>query len=330
MTLFILGISSTSAAKCRRAIQPIPGNPSVPSNPGTNPSTPAPVGYGPFGMPGGLNMYGLGYNAKHADGSCPTQQKVIDDFNILKKNVGSIRTFGLNDCNQGDFLVEASKQTGLKINLGLFVNFNDAEFDSEFDHLKRLLNSHKNTFINNVPSIIVGSETLYRKERTFDQLAVQIRAVKKYIQEDLKLNIKVTTADTKDQWYPHAVLDAVDYMLVNAYPYWESVSVEGAVDHLFNVINKVKQDTSKAQKMFVLGETGWPSGGAIMGASIPSKENQFTYFKNFYCRAKREELPYYYFAAFDEFWNANETKSAWGIMKTDGSTKDNYKLHFNC
>jgi len=326
LPLLALGIAKYDAIKCRRAPNVQPINPDNPNDPGT---LPLPPDNGSYGQPGGLNMYGFGYNAKHADGSCPTLQKVVDDFKILKKNVGSIRTFGLNDCKQGALLIEASKQTGLQLNLGLFVNFNQAEFDSEFATLKTLISSYKDTFIKNVPSIIVGSETLYRKERTPKQLAEHINAVKKSLQ-DLKMNIKVTTADTKDMWAPNEVLDAVDYMMVNAYPYWESIPVEKAVDHLFVKIKEVKDRTKSANKLFVLGETGWPAGGDLMGPAIPSPQNQMIYYKGFVCRARREALPYYYFAAFDEYWNANETKSAWGVLKTDGTPKNNYQVPLKC
>ncbi|KAJ9067979.1 hypothetical protein DSO57_1033357 [Entomophthora muscae] len=273
-----------------------------------------------------LHLYGLGYNAKHADGSCPTLDKVVNDFNILKGKSGSIRTFGLLDCGQGEFLVQAAERTGLKVNLGMFVNYDDNQFENEFANLKVLIGKYRSTFEKYIPSIIVGSETLYRKEVTPDKLATFIKRVKEHVQGQLNLPVRVTTADTKDMWYPHATLDAVDFMMVNAYPYWESIPVQDATNHLFKSIQAVKERTARANKEFVLGETGWPLGGQAMGAAIPSKENQNLFFNQFYCRANNEKLKYYYFAAFDEFWNVNETKSAWGVLKPDGSVKDNYVI----
>lgn len=277
--------------------------------------------------PGGdLHLHGLGYNAKHADGSCPTLAKVVGDFNILKARCGGIRTFGLLDCGQGEFLVQAAEQTGLKVNLGLFVNYDKNQFENEFANLKVLIAKYRTTFEKYIPAIIVGSETLYRGEVSTDTLATYILRVKDYVQGQLKLDVKVTTADTKDMWYDHAALYAVDFMMVNAYPYWESVPVQDATNHLFNTIQAVKQRTAAANKEFVLGETGWPIGGAINGAAVPSQANQNLYFSQFYCRAAKENLKYYYFAAFDEFWNANETKSAWGVLQPDGALKPNYVI----
>ncbi|KAI0221016.1 hypothetical protein L0F63_004183 [Massospora cicadina] len=294
----LLGI--TTAIKCR---------PTVPGNPLSS---------------SGLHLHGLGYNAKHADGSCPNLEKVIGDFKIMKNYCGSIRTFGLLDCGQGEMLVQAAGQVELPINLGMFLNYDDNQFENEFANLKHLIMTYRSTFEKYIPVIIVGSETLYRKELTPEKLAKFINRVKSYVQGEQKLSTKVTTADTKDMWYQHPTLDAVDFMMVNAYPYWEYIQVQQATPHLFNVIDAVKSRTGN--KEFVLGETGWPIGGTIMGPAVPSKDNQNLYFNQFYCRAKEAKLKYYWFSAFDEYWNTNETQSAWGLLKPDGTIKDNYHL----
>ncbi|KAI9297455.1 glycoside hydrolase [Neoconidiobolus thromboides FSU 785] len=248
----------------------------------------------------------------------------------MQQITSRIRTFGLMDCNQGELLVQAAEKTGMQVSLGMFLNQYPAEFNNEFGKLKDLITRYRSTFEKYIPVIIVGSETLYRKELNFDELAVYIKQVKQYVQVEQKLNIKITTADTKDQWYPHATLEAVDFMMVNAYPYWESIPVEQAIDHLFQTIGKVKGATQQSGKQFVLGETGWPIGGDKMGNAIPSKDNQLLYFNQFYCRAKKENLPYYWFSAFDESWKQNETRSDWGIFKEGGVVKQGYQLPPTC
>ncbi|KXN70247.1 glycoside hydrolase family 17 protein [Conidiobolus coronatus NRRL 28638] len=274
-------------------------------------------------------IFGLGYNAKHSNGQCPDLNKVIDDFNTMLTVTDRIRTFGINDCNQGELIVQASQATGMKVSLGIFINQYDQEFNSEFEKLKDLTYRYRDTFNKNVESVIVGSEAIYRKEITNDALAQKVYSVKGFLR-DTGIASKVTAADIKDNWYPSPLLDAVDLMFVNAYPYWEGVPIKSGVDHLWSKIGEVMARTGG--KRFVLGETGWPQGGKNFGDAYPSQENQIFFFEQFLCSVKKAPVPleYYWFSAFDEAWKGTEADMKWGIFDENRSLKPGYKFPVDC
>ena len=53
----------------------------------------------------------------------------------------------------------------------------------------------------------------------------------------------------------------------------------------------------------MVAETGWPSGGDIVGQAIPSEENACFFFQDFISWAEANAVDYYYFSSFDESGN---------------------------
>lgn len=136
-------------------------------------------------------IHRVAYNAKHSNGDCPNINKVQTDLNFLSQYTKNIRTFGLKDCNQGELILQAVKTTDINLALALFVNKYETEFEVEFGLLKTLVKKYLSTFQAHVNSIIVGSETLYRRDLTEQQLAEKILMVKDLIQTQNKLNISI-------------------------------------------------------------------------------------------------------------------------------------------
>ena len=54
-------------------------------------------------------------------------------------------------------------------------------------------------------------------------------------------------------------------------------------------------------------------------------KNQIYFFNNFVCKAKKENLDYYWFSAYDEDWKTDEKDMNWGIFKEGGKLKQGYK-----
>src|SRR5262249_10361409 len=69
----------------------------------------------------------------------------------------------------------------------------------------------------------------------------------------------------------------------------------------------------------VIGETGWPSGGAPNDAAVPSPENQRKFLEEFMTGACTDSIPFYYFEAFDEEWKWDEN--------ADKEWKQRYSKH---
>ena len=71
-----------------------------------------------------------------------------------------------------------------------------------------------------VEAVVVGSETLFRKELSISDLISRMSLVREYLRKSVNHNIFVTTADVGGPNYADELITAVDIILVNIYPFW--------------------------------------------------------------------------------------------------------------
>jgi exo-beta-1,3-glucanase (GH17 family) len=192
---------------------------------------------------------------------------------------------------------------------------------SEIDSLIKRANAGE------VDLAIVGSEVLLRGDLSEARLLEYINQVRQAI----PANIPVTTADVYGFLLSHpAIIDAIDVVFVNYYPYWEGVDVNKAIARL-NCWHQRMLVAAKG-KQVIVSETGWPSCGDTLGCAVPSPENASFYFLNFISWARANQVSYFYFSAFDESWKAiNEGPqgACWGIWDKDGNLKPGMQRVFD-
>ncbi|KAJ2781501.1 glycoside hydrolase 3 protein [Coemansia javaensis] len=263
----------------------------------------------------------LAYNPKQlATGACPTVDTVRDDLAVLAKYTNEVRIYSVRDCNQGEPVLRAMEGTGWKVQLGLWINKNDTVYESDRDELLRLAGVFD--FKKHVTAVIVGNEAVYRKEQTQDQVAAKVRDTRAALDRAGLGSIPVTTSETWPSYGP-ALIDAVDYVNMHAFPFWEGVSIDGAQAKAFEHIYDLQR--AAGGKTVVVGETGWPDAGGDYDAAVPSLANEQRYMREFICRANLEKIRYTWFSAFDEAWkpvtNASSVESHWGILRGDKSPK---------
>ena len=127
-----------------------------------------------------------------------------------------------------------------------------------------------------------------------------------------------------------AVVDAVDRVLVNCYPYWEGVAVDQALPMVHGWHQQVV--AAAGGKRVVISETGWPSDGDTVGHAVPSAENAAFYFLNFVSWAEANDVEYFYFEAFNETWKAQHEGpqgAHWGVWDKDGELKPGMQAVFD-
>ncbi|KDO27285.1 hypothetical protein SPRG_07534 [Saprolegnia parasitica CBS 223.65] len=271
-----------------------------------------------------FRLYGLNYNSRQgADWDpkkCKSQDQIETDLSKIKRISDRVRIYSLADCNQGPMVLAAAKKLGLKTWLGMWVT-NEATFETEMKVLKTMVSSIDAS----VEGIHVGSENLYRKDITPEQAISFVTTVKTFLTQQ-QIKIPVSVADIVDALvqYP-AVLDAVDVIQANSFPFWEPANIDTAMINF-----KIKMDMLKKVakgKEIQISETGWASGGVNANASTASPDNQATYLLNFYNYATEHKLKYYYFAAFDDAWKAvlpnmkNDVEAFFGLYDATGSLK---------
>ncbi|KAJ2726447.1 glycoside hydrolase 3 protein [Coemansia sp. Benny D115] len=264
---------------------------------------------------------GFSYNPKQlTTGECPTVDTVKSDLKVLSQYTNQVRIYSVNDCNQGEPVLRAMENTDWKVQLGLWVSEVEDVYKKDRDELLRLASVFD--FKKQVSAVIVGNEAIYRKEQTSAQVAAKVREVKAALTKIGLGSIPVTVSETWP-YYDKTLIDAVDYVNVHAFPFWEGTHIDQAQDKMFGHIYDIQN--LAAGKKVVVGETGWPDGGANYGDAEPSLKNEQRYMKEFICRANIEKIDYIWFSAFDEAWkpvtNASDVETHWGVLKGDKSPK---------
>ncbi|OMH80922.1 40S ribosomal protein S10-A [Zancudomyces culisetae] len=262
---------------------------------------------------------GLNYNPKQKDGSCPTVDTVRSDLSTMAPYTDTIKIFSVKDCNQGEPVLRAVEGTSWKVVLGMWVGPDDSAFNADVQELTRLNSVFD--LKKYVKYVVVGSESLYRKDQTEDQLIAKINQARQLLNSLGLSSIPVTTADVYLN-YSARLASAVDFVMMNAFTYWEGVPIEAAANTMFEHINAVK--AISGGKRVVVGETGWPTGGSNFGAAVPSLANSARYMREFICRAHAEQIEYYWYAAIDTPWNTTPTNTVeahFGILDADHNPK---------
>ena len=186
---------------------------------------------------------------------------------------------------------------------------------------------------------VVGNEELFAGALSANALVGQLTNVRHRLDNIGRADIPVTTAEPFDTlfapdgsggWrarYPE-VIEAIDVVLVNIYPFWDGTDIDSAVDDLAQHYQWAV-DVVGPDKPVIISETGWPSEGRVNGAAEPSLDNATRYFFDSLAWATANDVPMFYFEAFDEKWKEEppvgptpfRVESHWGVWYSDGTVK---------
>jgi exo-beta-1,3-glucanase (GH17 family) len=252
-------------------------------------------------------IYGLDFGPYVKDGQQPgsetiSQQQIRDLMTIIKPYTQWVRTYS---CTNGlEFAGEIAHQLGLKIAVSAWLSTNLTANQIEITELITIAQKHQ------ADLLIVGSETLLRRDLNESQLISYINQVKTAIKD-----IPVATADAQSSFIAHrAIINASDLILLNIYPFLDDTNISLAVSDINNEYERLQNIAGT--KQIIISETGWPSAGDQTGNAVASPQNSQYFFLNFISWAKSKNAAYFYFEAFDEPWKAKDEGSKganWGI-----------------
>ena len=312
---FIFTLSTTSAS----AAQPAEGNLTI-SSQGVN------------------KLYGLDFGP-YMDGQNPdrgsqvSKDQIIERMTIIAPYTTWVRTYGTE--NGLEYCGPIAHEMGLKTAIGAWLS-KDSEVNDR--QINELINEAKAGYVD---LAIVGSETLLRKDLSEDQLINYIKRVKNEAP-----GVNVTTADTYYELINHPrVMAECDVIMYNCHPYWEGVSINDAIKAMEENHKDIVDHAGG--KQVIVSETGWPSSGDTIAhevptpgyaseylndssantneSAVPSPERASKYLSDFLSWARKNNVKYFYFEAFDETWkattNENSAGAHWGIWDKDGNMK---------
>lgn len=267
--------------------------------------------------------YGLNFSP-YIDGQDPnlgsevSEEQLRTRMEVIKPYTVWIRTFGSSNGLEKSGSI--AHNLDLKAALGAWISSDLATNEQEIENLIAAAKAGE------ADLLIVGSEVMLRGDLSEDELINYINRVKQEVPE-----LPVSYADVYGVLLSHPnIIDAVDIVLVNYYPYWEGISIDLAVAAIHGWHTQV---TAAANgKQVIVSETGWPSDGNQVGNAIPSSDNASLYFLNFVSWSRANDVDYFYFEAFDESWKAayeGPQGAHWGIWDKDGTLKPGMERVFN-
>jgi len=222
-----------------------------------------------------------------SQGSEPvTVAQIRSDLAVIAPHTRAVRTYSSTG---GLELVPAiAEEFGLKVTLGAWIGKDEERNDREIRSAIRISRENRN-----VTRLIIGNETIFRRERTVDSLVRLIERVKR------ESPIPVTTAEDWHVWIEHPELAfAVDIIFAHIIPYWEGFSDRLAVDQAFIIYDKLRQ--AFPGRRIVVGEFGWPSAGYNRKNANPGRIEQAAVIRGFVSRAEAAGIDYNIVEAFDQ------------------------------
>ncbi|KAM0344000.1 hypothetical protein ACHAPU_007901 [Fusarium lateritium] len=204
---------------------------------------------------------------------------------------------------------EAAIDTKTEILLGVWTSGTD-NIDKEISALKKAITKYGTDLTDLIIGVSVGSEDLYRNSVTGVKnkggVGVQPDALVDFINDFRKAfkstpisKIPVGHVDTWDVWGNSTnspVLDAIDFIGVDEYPYYENGKGNG-IENAGKLFNKAYEATiaASAGKPVWVTETGWPASGPDWDEAVPSVKNAQKYWQDVGCKYLFNKTPTFWY-----------------------------------
>ncbi|USW57571.1 Putative glycoside hydrolase superfamily [Septoria linicola] len=250
---------------------------------------------------------GFNYGALYADNRARQLADWEADFRAAQNLPGvggftSARLFtmiqGYSD-NEVISALPAAVSTNTSLLLGLWCSAGQDAFNQELAALRTAIQQYGDQLADSIIGISIGSEDLYRISPTGienesgpgaepQQLVSYIQQAREVLQGTVWADKQIGHVDTWTAYVNgsnNAVVEALDWVGVDAYPYFQTVnenSIENAEGLFFDAYNAT---VGAAQgKPVWVAETGWPVTGPQSGLATSGTENAETYWKDVACR----------------------------------------------
>ncbi|ELR06068.1 hypothetical protein VC83_07327 [Pseudogymnoascus destructans] len=289
---------------------------------------------------------GFNYGSTNSDGSIRDQQRFQDEFNAAKNLEGvsgfnSARLYTMiqgGTANDPISAIPAAIAADTTLLLGIWASAGQQGINNEIAALKRAIEQYGTDFTSRVTGLSVGSEDLYRLSPTGiaaksgygaepADLVSYIGQVRQAIAGTALSGTPIGHVDTWNDWVNgsnSAVIQAVDWLGVDAYPYFQA-SMANGVDNGPQLFFDAYDATVGAAggKDVWITETGWPVSGPVSGQAEASLANAKFFWDKVACPSLGKINTYWYTLQ-DSY--PNTPSPSFGVVGTTLSTKPLFDL----
>ena len=270
--------------------------------------------------------YGPYREGQRPGGPAPSAEQILEDLRLVAERWGMIRLYSSRGPSEMVLRTIRDQELTVRVVLGAWIGADDPEANAA--EVQRAIEL-ANAFPEHVVAVSVGNETqvAWSGHRSPQgELVAHLRTVREAVAQP------VTTADDYNFWNkPEAEVVAaeVDFLLLHAYAMWNGQQLDEAVGWTADVVGSIR--SLHPELPIVIGETGWathmdPAGDEaqhIRGAA--GEAEQAAFYRDFTAWAVHEQLPHFWFEAFDEPWKGSaspdEVEKHWGLYRVDRTPK---------
>ncbi|KAJ4379889.1 hypothetical protein N0V86_005073 [Didymella sp. IMI 355093] len=251
----------------------------------------------------------LGFNSGASDdkGNAKNQQDFEREFKAAKSLNGApgdfntIRLYSNIQWNTPDTPIaafSAAVATNTSLLLGIWASGTD-NIDNELKALTAALDEHGDKLADLVVGISVGSEDLYRVSepglrnnagvgQNADTIVRFIKDAKSKLANTSLKGKPFTHVDTWTAWVNgsnKAVIDEIDFLAVNAFPFYES-ELDNQISNAGSLLSSALNATEGVAggKDVWITETGWAYTGPAFGAAQATVDNAGEYWQEVGCK----------------------------------------------
>jgi len=251
----------------------------------------------------------------------PSLEEIEQDIKLLAGKTVAIRSYTVEDTLAE--IPAIARKYNMNVCLGAWLDEDKKNNAVEFPRFIRVARQNPN-----IVRAIIGNETQLHGMLTLKELIDYLDEARE------NLFIPVSTAEPAHIWLKHPELvEHVDFIAVQILPYWEGKDVKHAVNHVFDVVKKIKE--TYPGKSVIISEVGWPSNGRTRlerepppdrsrQSAVASKSNQAMFLRNFLERVRNENVIYYIMEAFDQPWKSQfegAVGAYWGVYNSSRKPK---------
>lgn len=240
----------------------------------------------------------------------PSEEEIRQDLAMLSAQTKHVRTYSVKG-TQAD-IPRIASEFGMSVTQGIWISNIEEDNEKEITRAIEVINANRN-----ITLVVVGNESMYRREVDLPRLIEYIEQVRSQIK------VPVTTAETWDIWLKYPQLaQHVDVVAAHILPFWEKIPAGASVNFVLEKAGELKKQFS--QKPLLLGEVGWPSFGRDRGAAEADQADQAIYLRTLLNKLNTAGYEYFVIEAFDQLWKSGaegDVGKYWGVYNVDRQPK---------